>query len=347
MRIKKLELKNFRGFDELVIDFPEGESGLAVFVGVNGSGKSSILDGIKIGLKVIQEGLKKSENERLGSWIEEDDIRIVANEIGSKTSYEKQNDHRIAISSNLDGKEISWHLHKNGGNKDDVTTVTNKLRSETSEGSKNELPILLYYSALRYWPKNKDKIELYPIGSRLDTYIDCLNPRISTQILYEWFKRMMFIQFESDDGELPIELKEVRNAITEGLKSLRRFSNKKISIKFSVKNDEIEINTGDGKIELFRLLSDGLRITLGMIGDIAYRMSEINPHIGNNSKGVVLIDEIDLHLHPSWQREIIPVLRKVFPNIQFIVTTHSPQVLSTLKKEKDRIFFQRNILIKL
>ena len=144
---------------------------------------------------------------------------------------------------------------------------------------------------------------------------------------------MMFIQFESDDGELPIELKEVRNAVTEGLKSLSRFSNKKISIKFSVKNDEIEINTGDGKIELFRLLSDGLRITLGMIGDIAYRMSEINPHIGNNSKGVVLIDEIDLHLHPSWQREIIPVLRKTFPNIQFIVTTHSPQVISTLKKE--------------
>lgn len=333
MRIKKLELKNFRGFEELTIDFPEGESGLAVFVGVNGAGKSSLLDGIVSGLKVIQQNLKKGETERLGSWIQDDDVRMVAHEIGAKTTYEKQSEHRIAIVADFAGKEISWHFHQFGGGKDEVTQFTNKLKEETINGAKNVLPVFLYYSAQRYWSKKKEKVELYPIGSRLDTYIDCLEPKVSSQTLYEWFKRMKFIQFENEEGELPAELKEVRNAITKGLKSLNSYSDKKINIKFSVKNDEIEINTGNGVIELFRLLSDGLRSTLGMIGDIAYRMSEINPHIGNSSEGIVIIDEIDLHLHPAWQRTIISVLREVFPNIQFIVTTHSPQVLSNVPRE--------------
>ncbi len=334
MRIKKLELKNFRGFEELTIDFPEGESGLAVFVGVNGSGKTSVLDGIAKGLKVVQENLKKNENERLGSWISEDDIRMVAHKIGSKTTYEKQKDHKISISVKNENDEISWSFHQNGGDADKIRTLVADFKSDVSDGMKRELPILIYYKAQRNWSTKKaEKIELYPIGSRLDKYLDCFDPKISTQTLFEWFKRMKFIQFENDDGELPPEVKEVRDAITKGLKSLNHYSNKKISIIFSAKNDELEINIGNNEIMLFRLLSDGLRSTLGMIGDIAYRMSEINPHIGNRSKGIVIIDEIELHLHPSWQRTIIPVLRKIFPNIQFIVTTHSPQVLSNVPRE--------------
>ena len=76
-------------------------------------------------------------------------------------------------------------------------------------------------------------------------------------------------------------------------------------------------------------LSDGEKCTLALIGDLARRIAMANPNLPDPLEGVgiVLIDEIELHMHPSWQRRILPTLRRTFPNIQFIITTHSPQVL--------------------
>ena len=93
-------------------------------------------------------------------------------------------------------------------------------------------------------------------------------------------------------------------------------------------------------------LSDGYRTTLAMVMDIASRIALLCKHSANNSpnielalntEGIVLIDEVDLHLHPSWQQRILPDLLRTFPGIQFIVTTHSPQVLSTVRRENIRV----------
>lgn len=82
-------------------------------------------------------------------------------------------------------------------------------------------------------------------------------------------------------------------------------------------------------------LSDGEKNLIAMVGDIARRLSMANPYSENPmaGKGIILIDEIDLHLHPGWQRLMIPKLTELFPNCQFIVTTHSPQVISHTKAE--------------
>jgi predicted ATP-binding protein involved in virulence len=82
-------------------------------------------------------------------------------------------------------------------------------------------------------------------------------------------------------------------------------------------------------------LSDGEKGLLAMVGDLARRLAIANPSLSDplQGSGVVLIDEIELHLHPKWQREIIPALTRTFPNCQFIVTTHSPQVISQVKPE--------------
>jgi predicted ATP-binding protein involved in virulence len=76
-------------------------------------------------------------------------------------------------------------------------------------------------------------------------------------------------------------------------------------------------------------------MVLALAADIAMRLNIANPHLENplEGDGVILIDEIEQHLHPSWQRTIIPNLRRTFPNIQFILTTHSPQVLSNVPTE--------------
>ena len=86
----------------------------------------------------------------------------------------------------------------------------------------------------------------------------------------------------------------------------------------------------------FDMLSNGEKAIFYFVADIARRLAIANPNNLNadkEGKGIVLIDEIDLHLHPSWQRKIIPALTKTFPNIQFFITTHSPQVLSNVRHE--------------
>ncbi len=90
-----------------------------------------------------------------------------------------------------------------------------------------------------------------------------------------------------------------------------------------------------GKVLPFKLLSDGQRSMLAMVADIAYRMAQLNPHLLENvtleTPGVVLIDELNLHLHPKWQRTIVDNLRKTFPKVQFIATSHSPFIIQSLR----------------
>ncbi len=88
-------------------------------------------------------------------------------------------------------------------------------------------------------------------------------------------------------------------------------------------------------------LSDGFRSILSMVADLAYRMVRLNPQLGEkaitNTPGVVLIDEIDMHLHPLWQQTVLLDMQRAFPQIQFIVTTHSPQVISSVPPESVRV----------
>ncbi|MGZ8956169.1 MAG: AAA family ATPase, partial [Methylovulum sp.] len=115
---------------------------------------------------------------------------------------------------------------------------------------------------------------------------------------------------------------------------------------------EYSVNRGEKSLVLkhdkhgslnVELLSDGIRGVLAMVGDIAYRCIKLNPHLGLNaakeSSGVVMIDEVDMHLHPEWQQTILGNLVKAFPKIQFIVTTHSPQVLTTVQAKCIRLLF--------
>jgi len=87
-------------------------------------------------------------------------------------------------------------------------------------------------------------------------------------------------------------------------------------------------------------LSDGVRNAVAMVADLAYRAAKLNPHLGveaaREARGIVMIDEVDMFLHPSWQQTILPSLRKAFPYIQFVVTTHSPQVLTTVQRNNVR-----------
>ena len=112
------------------------------------------------------------------------------------------------------------------------------------------------------------------------------------------------------------------------------------NLEYSSSLKEIVANHPQNGILPISLLSDGIRNMIGLVADIAYRMVRLNPQLGINAvketPGIVLIDEVDMHLHPEWQQVVIGDLRKAFPKIQFIITTHSPQVLTTVMAESIR-----------
>ncbi|MDJ0662723.1 MAG: AAA family ATPase [Crocosphaera sp.] len=113
--------------------------------------------------------------------------------------------------------------------------------------------------------------------------------------------------------------------------------------------DKLELTISKGDIELkLSQLSDGEKKCILIVADIARKLAIANPGLEvsdvlKQGKGIILIDEIEAHLHPGWQREIIPALTKTFPTCQFIVTTHSPQVLSKVKSEN--IFILENGMV--
>ena len=356
MKIAKLNLKNFRDAQALSLEL---NPNLNVFVGVNGSGKSTVLDAIAIMLSwPANRIIRPSASGRL---ITENDIT------NSKSSSS------IQLSCEIDSNTIEWKLSKNRKGhapsedksnlldlKDYVTAIQNQI-SETSE--KVNIPLFVYY------PVNRAVLDI-PLRIRgqhnfdlLTSYDNALTSGANFRTFFEWFRVREDLENEkfreyqihdaffeqikeikdlygeyfeensnessrqSDSNFSDPQLEAVRNALS---KILPDFSN--LTVRRSPLRMEVEKN---GKRLTVNQLSGGELNLIAMIGDLARRMAIANPDSTKPLKGsgIVLIDEIDLHLHPNWQRTIVPKLLDVFPNCQFIISTHSPHVITHVQPE--------------
>lgn len=118
-----------------------------------------------------------------------------------------------------------------------------------------------------------------------------------------------------------------------------------VKIQYNVGTGELDVIFKDDEENIMRIpvnqLSDGYKSTISLVADIAYRMAVLNPQlledVCEETDGIVLIDEVDLHLHPEWQQRILADLMAIFPKVQFIVTTHAVPVISSAKSENLRI----------
>jgi len=139
-------------------------------------------------------------------------------------------------------------------------------------------------------------------------------------------------QLKSQQSPIKKKLEFINLAIT---KFIPEFKN----IEYENHPDEGLFVTKNGLKLNVHQLSQGERTLMALIGDISRRLILLNPSLENplHGTGIVLIDEIELHLHPSWQQKVLTKLINTFPNIQFLVTTHSPQVLTTCKKGEIRL----------
>ena len=338
IKILTLTLENFRGIKELQLPF---EPGLTVIAAVNGGGKTTVIDALAMLLSWLTARTKRDSGK--GGRIKEVEIN---------------NDRKHAQLS-LQTSSGEWSIGKTRKGTDYVVisnllalaNIVRQLRGQLE--TENSLPVFAFYPVNRAvrdddFPKRiRIKHEFDPIS----VYDDFLTSSANFRLFFEWFREREDIENENlrtngilqnvDTLEfLDLQLEAVRSALEKFLPEYHDFRIKRQPLRMVVTKGDQELRIDS--------LSVGETCFIALIGDIARRLSIANPRKRNplEGEGVILIDEIDLHLHPAWQRRAVTNLTKVFPNVQFVVTTHSPQILSEVAPESIRLLYQEDNLIK-
>ncbi|MCP3944508.1 MAG: AAA family ATPase [Desulfobacteraceae bacterium] len=331
MIIKKISLSNYRGARSLDLELNKT---MNVFMGVNGAGKSTILDASAIMLSWFVSRLKHSGTS--GRPITENDITN-----GTSTSS-------IELDCIDNGQRVAWKLVRRRKSymkikeKSDFSALNNhtkQMQSMIEERQENlNLPLCAYY------PVNRSVLDI-PLRIRkkhkfnlFASYDDALTSGANFRTFFEWFREREDLEnenrkyknalFKPDDFQFPdTQLETVRRALDEFLPEFNNLTVRRNPLR-------MEINK-KGKTLSVAQLSDGEKCLIAIVGDLARRLAIANPKRKNplEGRGIVIIDEIDLHLHPKWQRRIISTLGNVFINIQFIVSTHSPHVITHVQPE--------------
>ncbi|MBP6446782.1 MAG: AAA family ATPase [Saprospiraceae bacterium] len=345
MFIEKLELTNFRGFEHLVVTF---DSKLNVFIGTNGAGKTTILDACSLVL-----------NHFIGILKSEGSVFYIEHSFTSDDVNYNSKESKLIITFKIEEKHFNYELKKNifdtasSFKGDEIENYLSFFKKTIDD--KTNLPIIIYFNSSKDFSVpveiKEDKLKKYNKHiPQLDTYIDASNKRVySFDDFGLWWRVEEDKENEKrlrvDPNFRSKELNIVRNAQKIFLKGLKgeHYDNLFISRSNPDENQNFKISKEgdlflkkDNKYIKVSQLSEGEKFTILLVSDIARRLVVANPtkeNILQDGNGMVLIDEVDQHLHPSWQRNILPALKETFPSIQFVVTTHSPQVLSFVKEK--------------
>ncbi|MEA5618067.1 AAA family ATPase [Cronbergia sp. UHCC 0137] len=328
MKIRQLELQNFRCFEHKTFEFSDQFN---VFIGDNGTGKTAILKALSNGASFVL--LFVREIPARDYQIDQDDIRHIKYYKSEIPTFERQFPFKVSCQGIINNHESSWHIQMLNDNEPrfspyNAQYIFQQLVDQVSKGEDIILPLIAYYGTNRLWmPETENDIKTIKPGSRLQGYIDCLNPVSNLRALLEWLKTMEIASLQR--GQVINLLDTVKTVIISCIENCQE-------VKYDILEDQLMV-TFDNKTELpLRMLSDGFRTMLTMVADIAYRAAVLNPQLGSEAAkltpGIVLIDEIDLHLHPKWQRRVVEDLKRTFPNIQFFATTHSPFIIQSLRE---------------
>lgn len=356
--IDKIYIENFKSFKDSEFSF---DKEFNLIVGENGSGKSSILKAIAIAISGWTYAYKKDiKSDRP---IGDSEVR----EVQLNGRYDKAKHTRVRaegefpiVDQHSEAKKgyVVWNRERSEGEDKTLTSgtiryflneygryhdISYNLKLDTLgsdvlryiESGKNfDLPLFAFYECDRLW-LSKDKIDISKTASRkqsrFDPYIDCFHTGTDSQSIEEWI--------------LKVELESFQNPNVSTKKLIQKIAINALEdctgLQFDMSESRVMVNFGEAKSVPFEHLSDGQRTVLSLFFDIAHRCVIMNPHLGEDVneqvKGVVLIDELDLHLHPIWQRNIVKSLRNTFPKIQFICTTHSPFILQSVRSPDEII----------
>lgn len=319
MKITDLSLTDFRGIRSLTLDLSSFK--VAIFIGANGSGKSSVLDAAAIALTRITAQLNAPGAGKR---------QILTADINNNQSSASI---RVGVEHNK--TKYNWLLIRRGRNTkkqevehlisrlDDVKTLASVLLSELNSNT-SSVPMLAYYPVNRAVLDIPLKIRKAHDFSPLGAYENALTSATNFRVFFEWFRNK-----EDLENEKRIDSPRFRDPSLEAVRSaIQMFMSNCTDLR--VRRNPLRMTLiKSGEEVLVNQLSDGEKCLLALIGDLARRLAIANPKSKNplSGHGIVLIDEIELHLHPAWQRSIVHLLGKTFPNCQFLISTHSPQIL--------------------
>jgi predicted ATP-binding protein involved in virulence len=337
MKIGRLFMRNFRGIQDLEIPLDDR---LTVFAGVNGSGKSTALDALAILLSWVVARIRHAGGS--GRSIRDLDIRNRA-------------DHTLIFAQVSHPEPFAWRLvkvrpgHRRGPRVSELGAVSRyagRIQEQIAESQENcSIPLLAYY------PVNRSVLDI-PLRIRrahkfglLEAWDESLTSAANFRSFFEWFRNREDLENENrkyegqpikpDDWEFPDrQLEAVRKALNAFLPEFSQFSVRRNPLRMTVLKRSQEIRVDQ--------LSDGEKCLIALIADLARRLAIANPKAADplEGEGVILIDEIDLHLHPGWERMVLPRMLRTFPRCQFIVSTHSPLVIGETPAEQVRLLTQ-------
>lgn len=354
--IQSLELIRYRCFDTLELSF---HPTLTLFSAPNGEGKTAILDGVAIALRLFVDTLQKRTSS---PGFKKEDIQLFVAQGGSMENYLPQEPTRLNAKAILFGQPVFWRRELGSDQPKAKTTIKDakqlaNIARELLKGIQHRhsssveaeppvtLPLISYYGTGRLFSQIPQKSSDIDSKSRLSGYRDCLNPNSSYKAFLAWFSPMSSeAQAEHISGLTAGHQAIARlNAVSDTIQQVLEPTGWK-GVRWDYVNQELLAFHKDGRVFPVRLLSDGVRNMLAMAADMAFRCSQLNPHLGGEvaklTPGIALIDEIDMHLHPEWQQSVLSRLMTVFPKIQLLVSTHSSEVISTINKEHIRVIKQ-------
>jgi len=332
MKIKNIHIKNFKGIDDKVFLL---NPHFTLFIGDNATGKTSILDAlaVSIGSFFIEMGIGIKTRT-----IQDHEIRTI------NTNGQARPQLPVTILANgiINEKELSWKreiLKQKTTSKDakTVSQLAQKLMQKSRKGENVVFPVFAYHGTGRLWAEHeKVGFQKQEEGIKM-AYNNCLSAKSSSREFLEWYKTQEDSILKFDQPSERAHLTAFKNTILALIPD-KRWQD----MAFDRKQEELVgvfTDAAGQKHKLaYRQLSDGFRNIIGLVADIAYRCIQLNPHLGEyavaETPGIVLIDELDLHLHPNWQRHVVADLKRVFPKIQFVATTHSPFIVQSLAKDE-------------
>ena len=364
-RIDQVSVQGFRCFDRLDLQL---DPSLTVLVANNGEGKTALLEALCVTLgpyvSAFDEGkdypIALSDIRLLRSTPEDNTMEMV--ESGARVEARGVMGQGAGAGPEMHPGDCAWRRERRGGKstttRKDARALSDygkalqaRVRQEASAGAARDsavvLPVVAYYDTGRLWHVRRRSRQLKRT-SRMVGYARCLEAGTDYQLLADWLRYWSInswrqrIEAEQagrryQPGFFEDALGVVREAVDRCLGQATGW----YGVDYSAARDDLVAQHPDHGELPVAMLSDGIRSMFALVADIAFRMVKLNPGLGQQAAGatpgVVLIDEIDMHLHPAWQQQVVEMLQAAFPRVQFVVTTHSPQVLTTVDCQHIRV----------
>ena len=349
MRIRHLNIRNFRGYEQKNFDFDER---LSVVVGNNTAGKTALLQAVQVALGAYLTSLKALPNEPAYRHNFTKDDEFLRYDREKKDFFKNDEATRIDVEalyprtvdgscSVLEEKPIYWWRELRGNKTTHSEECVGELmyevermeRKREAEGDNAIYPLVLSFGANRIDNQYRAASKTKERASKITKgYKSSLRETVDFQSAFDWLYR--YEQSMKKGQEFEGTYDAVLDALTTAIPALTEVmvdsKNSELTAKVTVRGQEPTYQT-------YEHMSDGFKSVICIVAETAYRCVQLNGFLGREAvrrtPGVVLIDELDLYLHPRWQRHLLEDLQNAFPQIQFIVSTHSPFIIQSVRKQ--------------